>query len=156
MTSAMAAPAGTDEALTTTLTPSTTPAPAAAAVGGPREGRAKRRTFTSEYKRRIVAEYDAAPNGTKGAVLRRERLYDSHVQEWRAAIAAGTVDEPLKGGRPPNTAEQARIVELERHVTRLEAEAVRKDQVIADRDAALEVLGKGVAFLEAIASRNTR
>ena len=31
-----------------------------------------------------------------------------------------------------------------------------KDQVIADRDAALEVLGKGVAFLEAIASRNTR
>ena len=153
MTSAMATPAGTDEALTTTLTPSTTPAPA---VGGPREGRAKRRTFTSEYKRRIVAEYDAAPNGTKGAVLRRERLYDSHVQEWRAAIAAGTVDEPLKGGGPPKTAEQARIVELERHVTRLEAEAVRKDQVIADRDAALEVLGKGVAFLEAIASRNTR
>lgn len=156
MTSAMATPAGTDEALTTTPTPSTTPAPAAAAVGGPREGRAKRRTFTSDYKRRIVAEYDAAPNGTKGAVLRRERLYDSHVQEWRAAIAAGTVDEPLKGGRPPKTAEQARIVELERHVTRLEAEAVRKDQVIADRDAALEVLGKGVAFLEAIASKNTR
>jgi len=156
MTSAMATPAGTDEALTTTLTPSTTPAPAAAAVGGPREGRAKRRTFTSEYKRRIVAEYDAAPSGTKGAVLRRERLYDSHVQEWRAAIAAGMVDEPLKGGRPRKTAEQARIVELERHVTRLEAEAVRKDQVIADRDAALEVLGKGVAFLEAIASRNTR
>ena len=153
MTSAMATPAGTDEALTTTLTPSTTPAPA---VGGPREGRAKRRTFPSDYKRRIVAEYDAAPNGTKGAVLRRERLYDSHVQEWRAAIAAGTVDEPLKGGRPPKTAEQARIVELERHVTRLEAEAVRKDQVIADRDAALEVLGKGVAFLEAIASKNTR
>ena len=153
MTSAMAAPAGTDEVSTTTPTPSTAPAPA---VGGPREGRAKRRTFTSEYKRRIVAEYDAAPSGTKGAVLRRERLYDSHVQEWRAAIAAGTVDEPSKGGRPRKTAEQARIVELERHVTRLEAEAARKDQVIADRDAALEVLGKGVAFLEAIASRNTR
>jgi len=45
---------------------------------------------------------------------------------------------------------------LERQVTRLEAEAVRKDEVIADRDAALEVLGKGVAFLEAIASLNTR
>lgn len=153
MTSTMATPASTDEVSTTTPTPSTTPAPA---VGGPREGRAKRRTFTSDYKRRIVAEYDAAPSGTKGAVLRRERLYDSHVQEWRAAIAAGTVDEPSKGGRPRKTAEQARIVELERHVTRLEAEAARKDQVIADRDAALEVLGKGVAFLEAIASRNTR
>ena len=153
MTSTMATPASTDEVSTTTPTPSAAPAPA---VGGPREGRAKRRTFTSEYKRRIVAEYDAAPSGTKGAVLRRERLYDSHVQEWRAAIAAGTVDVPSKGGRPRKTAEQARIVELERQVTRLEAEAARKDQVIADRDAALEVLGKGVAFLEAIASRNTR
>ena len=154
MTSTMAASAGSDEASNPMAFAAS--APAAPAPGGPREGRAKRRTFSTEYKRRIVAEYDAAPNGTKGAVLRRERLYDSHVQEWRAAIAAGTVDEPLKGGRPPNTAEQARIVELERHVTRLEAEAVRKDQVIADRDAALEVLGKGVAFLEAIASRNTR
>ena len=156
MTSAMATPAGTDEALTTTLTPSTTPAPAAAAVGGPREGRAKRRTFTSDYKRRIVAEYDAAPNGTKGAVLRRERLYDSHVQEWRAAITAGTLDDPPRRGRPAKTAEQARIGELERQVARLEAEAARKDEVIADRDAALQVLGKGVAFLEAITSRNTR
>ena len=35
---------------------------------GPREGRAKRRTFTAEYKRGMVAEYDAAPKGTKGAL----------------------------------------------------------------------------------------
>ena len=55
-----------------------------------------------------------------------------------------------------SAAEQARIVELERQVARLEAEAARKDEVIADRDAALEVLGKGVAFLEAISSRNAR
>lgn len=151
MTSTMAVPAGTEEA--STATPAASSAPA---VGGPREGRAKRRTFTTEYKRRIVAEYDAAPSGAKGAVLRRERLYDSHVQEWRAAITAGMLEEPSKGGRPRKTAEQARIVELERQVVRLEAEAARKDQVIADRDAALEVLGKGVAFLEAIASRNTR
>ncbi len=48
-------------------------------VAGPREGRAKRRTFTAEYKRAIVAEYDAAPTGSKGGVLRRERLYDSHI-----------------------------------------------------------------------------
>lgn len=152
------APVGTDESMTTAITPtaSTAPTPATPSAGGPREGRAKRRTFTTEYKRRIVAEYDAAPSGAKGAVLRRERLYDSHVQEWRAAIAAGTLDEPPKRGRPRKTAEQARIVELERQVARLEAESARKDEVIADRDAALEVLGKGVAFLEAIASRNTR
>ncbi|MCX5425943.1 hypothetical protein [Streptomyces sp. NBC_00078] len=34
---------------------------------------------------------DAAPKGEKGAVLRRERLYDSHVKEWRAARDAGVL-----------------------------------------------------------------
>lgn len=128
---------------------------------GPREGRAKRRTFTAEYKRRVVAEYDAAPKGTKGAILRRERLYDSHVVEWRAAIAAGTLDAVVKRGRPkgsgkPRSPEQARIAELERENARLAAELGKKDEVIAKRDDALEVLGKGVAFLEALSSKNAR
>ena len=51
--------------------------------------RPKRRTFPAEYRLRIVAEYDAAPNGEKGAILRRERLYHSHIIEWRAARDAG-------------------------------------------------------------------
>lgn len=126
---------------------------------GPREGRAKRRTFTAEYKRRIVAEYDAAPQGSKGAVLRRERLYDSHLQEWRAAIDADTLDSPAKRGRPRGSGkspDQARIVELERQVKRLEGELGKKDETIADREAALDVLGKGVAFLEALSSKNAR
>jgi hypothetical protein len=38
-----------------------------------------RRRFSAEYKLRIVAEYDAAPTGEKGAILRRERLYHSHI-----------------------------------------------------------------------------
>lgn len=54
--------------------------------------RPKRRTFTAEYKLRMVAEYDAAPAGEKGAVLRRERLYHSHIIEWRQAREAGTRD----------------------------------------------------------------
>ena len=105
---------GSEETTTTTSPTASTPA-----ADGPRAGRAKRRTFTTEYKRRIVAEYDAAPNGTKGAVLRRERLYDSHVQEWRAAINAGTLDTPPKKGRPRKTTEQSRISELEREVATL-------------------------------------
>src|SRR2546425_11712065 len=61
--------------------------------------RPKRRTFSAEYKLRIVAEYDAAPNGEKGAILRRERLYHSHIIEWRAARGAGG-EGPLGGQRP--------------------------------------------------------
>jgi hypothetical protein len=33
---------------------------------------AKRRTFTANYKPEILAAYDAAPDGEKGALLRRE------------------------------------------------------------------------------------
>ena len=34
--------------------------------------RARRRTFTAKYKLRILAEYAAADDGEKGALLRRE------------------------------------------------------------------------------------
>src|ERR1041385_8796595 len=53
--------------------------------------RVKRRTFTAQYKLDIVAEYDAAPDGEKGAVLRREGLYSSHIIEWRRARDAGAL-----------------------------------------------------------------
>jgi len=36
--------------------------------------RARRRTFTAKYKLEVMAAYDAAPDGEKGAVLRREGL----------------------------------------------------------------------------------
>lgn len=58
---------------------------------GPRGGRATRRTFTVAYQRSVVAEYDAARAGGKGAALRREGLYHSHVIEWREKIQAGTL-----------------------------------------------------------------
>jgi hypothetical protein len=37
--------------------------------------RARRRTFTAAYKQEILAAYDAAPGGEKGAILRREGLH---------------------------------------------------------------------------------
>src|SRR5664279_1168197 len=41
-----------------------------------------RRSFTAEYRARVVAEYTAAPHGEKSAVLRREGLYQSQIREW--------------------------------------------------------------------------
>jgi hypothetical protein len=41
--------------------------------------KAKRRQFSAEYKKRILAEADAAAEpGAIGALLRREGLYSSH------------------------------------------------------------------------------
>ncbi|MGW2370508.1 hypothetical protein ACWCZ5_33990 [Streptomyces sp. NPDC001667] len=105
----------------------------------------RRRTFSPEYKLRIVAEYDAAPKGEKGAVLRRERLYDSHVKEWRAARDAGALDaladRRTAGVRPKKSAAELENEKLRRHIECLQKE-------VEKRDAALEVLGKGVKLLE--------
>jgi len=107
--------------------------------------RPKRRTFPAEYKLGIVAEYDAAPNGEKGAILRRERLYHSHIIEWRAARDAGAMaplaDKRTLAVRPKKAAEQAELERLRKKVARLEKESARKD-------AALELLGKAHALLE--------
>ena len=50
---------------------------------GPRADRPRRRRFSAEYKARILAEYDAAPDGERGTILRREGLYSWHVVDWR-------------------------------------------------------------------------
>ena len=55
----------------------------------PRADRPTRRTFTAEYKASVLAEYDAADRGERGAILRREGLYSSHIVEWRKAADAG-------------------------------------------------------------------
>ncbi|MER5183239.1 hypothetical protein ABT009_33645 [Streptomyces sp. NPDC002896] len=107
--------------------------------------RPKRRTFSAEYKLRIVAEYDAAPTGEKGAILRRERLYHSHVIEWRQAREAGALDaltdQRTSVARPKKAAEQAELERLRKKVAQLEKDLAR-------RDAALEVMGKANALLE--------
>src|ERR1700678_1968201 len=54
-------------------------------------GRPRRRTFTAQYKQKVLAAYEAAPDGEKGAILRREGLYSSLISEWRRARDAGAL-----------------------------------------------------------------
>jgi transposase-like protein len=109
----------------------------------PRAQRPRRRRFTAEYKLAIVAEYDSLVEpGAKGALLRREGLYSSHVVEWRRAREAGALaalgERPRAGRRSP---EQAEIERLRADKTRLVAELARTK-------AALDVVGKAHALLE--------
>ena len=71
-------------------------------VVGPRADRPMRRTFFAEYKAAILAEYDAADRGERGAILRRECLYSSHIVEWRKAAEAGAASAlgPKATGSP--------------------------------------------------------
>ena len=95
--------------------------------------RPTRRRFSAAYKAAILDELDrtTAP-GAKGAILRREGLYSSHLSEWRRLRAQGglaALDRP-RGPRPasPLVAENAR---LRATVGRLEARLTRAEKVIA-------------------------
>ena len=109
---------------------------------GPRAERPRRRTFTAEYKTAVLAEYDAAEAGAKGAILRREGLYSSHLVDWRRARDAGAVAGLGPAPRPSaRTAERAEIEWLT-------ARAERAERELAKTRAALEVMGKAHALLE--------
>lgn len=87
--------------------------------------KAKRRTFTAKYKLRILDEYDAAGPGERGAILRREGLYTSHLSDWRASRKQGALDGLAKTrGRKakPNPQAAQRIAELERDLARTREE----------------------------------
>jgi transposase len=64
--------------------------------------KAKRRQFTAEYKRSIVAQAEACrDDGAIGVLLRREGLYWSHLTTWRRQKEQGELDAltPKKRGR---------------------------------------------------------
>ncbi len=74
--------------------------------------RATRRTFSADYKRRILAEADACPRGQVGTLLRREGLYYSHLTKWRGEREAGTLADRPRGPRPnPDRAQLDRLAQ---------------------------------------------
>ncbi|WP_344521107.1 hypothetical protein [Paractinoplanes durhamensis] len=98
----------------------------------------------------MVAEYEAAPHGEKSAVLRREGLFHSHVQEWTrgrsTAAPAGTANG--SGASPTTT---ARLSRAERETERLRAENARLNAKLAQTQAALSIMGKAHELLASLA-----
>jgi len=108
-----------------------------------------RRTFTAEYKAAIVGEYEAAPHGEKSAVLRREGLFHSHIQEWtggRTGRASTTSAAPVSSGTT-----SSRLSRAERETERLRAENARLNAKLAQTNAALAIMGKAHELLASLA-----
>ncbi|TVT21712.1 transposase [Amycolatopsis acidiphila] len=108
--------------------------------------RPSRRAFTAEYKLAAVAEYENAPNGEKGAILRREGLYSSHIIEWTRARDAGRLGgEPAGPGTPAKqakkSADQVELEKLRRQNQKLSADLTKTRM-------ALDIMGKAHALLE--------
>lgn len=104
---------------------------------------AKRRTFTAEYKARILAEADAATDrGQVGELLRREGLYSSHLADWRKQRDQGALAGLSKprGPKPVDKRDQ-QIAALQRRAERAEAELQKMKRVV-------EIQGNVSALLE--------
>jgi transposase len=96
--------------------------------------KAKRRKFSAEYKLRSLDESDNCTEpGQIGALLRRERLYSSHLSTWRRQREQGLLEalSSKKRGRKEKD-------ELERELT----EAEKKSQIVHKRKSKVAVQAK--------------
>lgn len=121
-------PASPQNAVDPSSTETSRPNPEVVAV-------AKRRTFSTSEKLRILAAADAcvAP-GDIGALLRQEGIYSSHLATWRKQRQAAGETGALAHKRGPKTdsaaAQERRVLELEKQVKRLQAKLVKADLII--------------------------
>jgi transposase-like protein len=93
---------------------------------------AKRRSFTAEYKARILAEADACTRpGEVGELVRREGLYTSHLTYWRKQRKDGAMKElGQPRGRKPVDRRDEVIVALKRKLDRSESELAKMKRVV--------------------------
>jgi transposase len=102
----------------------------------------RRWTFTAEYKLAIVEAYDAcAGDGDKGALLRREGLYSSHIVEWRRARDLAVRSGLAQTRRAKKSPDAKALVKANAKIERLEPD-------LAKHKLALDIAGKAHALCE--------
>jgi hypothetical protein len=120
--------------------------PRPAAAPDPEVARPARRTFTAEYKRRVLEEADNCAAGGLGALLRREGLYWSHLTTWRAQRATGTLAglaPKRRGPKPePRNPLAGEVARLERELRRAIARAERAEGLVALQKKVAELFGR--------------
>lgn len=119
------------------------PGPRGAEAGN--EVRPKRRTYSAEYKLRVLKEADGCREaGEIGALLRREGLYSSHLVLWRRQRSApGGLAAKKRGPSARPVDPSAREVE------RLRRENAKLAARLRQAEALLELQKKLATLLEA-------
>src|SRR5579859_889740 len=96
--------------------------------------KAKRRSFSASYKKKILAEVDAAAgSGGIGEILRREGIYSSTLTKWRKERDAAVDDafSRKRGPEPKHNPLSSENEKLRRQNQRLQEE-LRKAELIID------------------------
>ncbi len=111
--------------------------------------RPKRRQFSADYKLAILEEYERiTEDGGKGALLRREGLYSSHIVEWQRARDVGALSGLAPKHRKKRSAAERELDLLRRRNAKLE------DQLARHRTA-LEAQGKASELLAQLLAQST-
>ena len=96
--------------------------------------KARRRSFSASYKKKILAEVDsAAGSGGIGEILRREGIYSSTLTNWRKERDAAVEDvfSRKRGPEPKRNPLSGENEKLRRQNQRLQEE-LRKAELIID------------------------
>jgi transposase len=115
-------------------------------------GKPKRRTFTAAYKAKILAEFDALPENSteRGALLRKERLWHSHIEDWRRQRDVGSL--ALGGKNEKKDADSGELSRLRAENRKLQAQNEKLARDLGKTKTALGIAGKAFALLEEISN----
>ena len=105
--------------------------------------KAKRRTFSAEYKLHILDEASACRTpAERGALLRREGLYSSHLTHWRRELRDGALHglQPKKRG-PKSDPLAVENAQLKRELVRVQAQLERAETLIEVQKKLSQLLG---------------
>ena len=114
----------------------------------PRMEKKSRRTYTTEYKLRIIAEADACKHGELGQLLRRESLYSSQIRRWRKDLAQGGI-EAMGKSKPGPTSKKTDEHKL---IERQEREILRLQKKLDVAEGCIELQKKALLMIEQLNS----
>ena len=105
--------------------------------------KAQRRQYSAEYKRQILQEYEACQQlGEKGALLRREGLYSSHITTWRRQRERSELEGLAPQKRGPKADPQAvELARLQRENERLRKRLEQAKLIIEVQKKVSQILG---------------
>jgi transposase len=113
--------------------------------------RPQRRTFTAEYKARILAEIDAGVIPV-GKIIRRERLYSSHINVWRKEVAKTRLKAlaPKARGPKPKVHDPLAIenIALRKQAAKLEKKLRKAEMLIEFQKKVSQLLGIALPIFE--------
>lgn len=93
------------------------------------------RTYTVEYKRRILETIDelrvSGARGDIGSLLRREGLNSAVINRWEKARAAGQLGPQKRGRKATRNADAEENERLKKRIEKLEKD-LRKAEIIID------------------------